>query len=121
MSEPESSAIAECVEALLPKSKGAYWFEADVVLFDEDEPPYGLVRCYQKNPNPKNGSLSESQLPHPLPQELLDAVEGKTFRVHPKQYGLNPWGATVEIKFGTLSKKGVKASDLIAAALQTQT
>ena len=120
MSEPESASIAERVDALLPEPKGSYWFEVDVCVFEEDEPPYGLVRCYQENPKPKNGSLGESRIPHPLPPELLEAVEGKTFQVQPKQYGVNPWGAKVEIKFDTPSKKGVKASQLIAAALKTE-
>jgi hypothetical protein len=105
MTEPESAAIEECVDDLLPMSKGTYWFEPDLCLLDEDEdemPSYGLVSCYTENPRPKDGSLGESRIPHPLPKELLDALQGKTFRVYPRQLGLNPWGEKVEIVFETL-------------------
>ena len=106
MSEPETFAISLVVDDLLPKVKGdTYWFEVDTCLFPEDlededeEPEYGLVKCYQYNPTPKNGSLGESRIPHPFPEEAFNALKGKTFLVHPKQYGVNPWGKKVEIKF----------------------
>lgn len=123
MSEPECYSIQLCVEGLLPHANGDYWFDANTCLFDEDidEPEYGLLRCWKENPNAKNESDIESKLPHPLPKEVLDTLEGKTFRVYPVQYGLSPWGKKVEIRFESLPKKGVKASDLIQLALQTQT
>lgn len=119
MSEPECYSISLCVEALLPSPKGNYWFEVDTCLLEEedDSPSYGLVQCYQENPTPKDGSLGESRIPHPVPKELLDAVQGKRFHVDPIQYGLNPWGKSVEIVFESV-KKGILASTLIAAALK---
>lgn len=105
MSEPESAAIEECIDDLLPQAKGPYWFEPDLCLLDEDEdemPSYGRVWCYTHNPKPNNGSLAESRIPHAVPQELLEALQGKTFRVYPRQLGVNPWGDKVEIVFETL-------------------
>jgi hypothetical protein len=122
MSEPETAAIEECVVDLLPKPKGPYWFEPDTCLEDlDDAVPYGVVWCYTDNPNPKDGSLGQSRIPHPVPQELLEAVQGKTFHVVPRQLGVNPWGHSVEIVFEAPAKGGLKASDLIQLALQSQT
>jgi len=129
MSEPESAAIEECVSDLLPMPKGPYWFEPDTTLLDldlEDDVAYGVVWCYTDNPNPKNTSLGESRIPHPVPNELVEAVQGKTFHVYPRQLGVNPWAHTVESVFeapsipGTPSgtPSGIKASELIARALQ---
>ena len=121
MSEPERFAIGLCVEELAPKPRGEYWFEVDTCPFDNEEDDYGLLRCYQQNPSPKTMNPSECKIPHPLPKELLAAVEGKSFSVEPKQYGVNPWDKKVEIRFESLPAKGIKVSDLIRAALQTQT
>ena len=133
MSEPETAAIAECVEEILPQNRLAseFWLEADVCLQDEefcenDElPSFGLLRCYTHNPTPKNTSLGECRIPHPLPREILTELSGKTFRVTPRQLGLSPWGAKVEVVFesqpSVISKsEGIKASTLIAAALKHQ-
>lgn len=123
MTEPECYSISECVDLILPTPNGNYWFEVDTCLLDieecvdQDEPSYGLVVCYQENPTPKDGSLGESRIPHPVPKELLDALQGKTFHIDPKQYGLSPWGKNVEIVFESV-KKGILASTLIAAALK---
>lgn len=120
MSEPECFAIEQCVYGRIPEPEGNYWFEIDTCLFEEDdESEYGLVRCCKENPNPKDGSERESKIPHQVPKELL-ALHGKTFRVYPVQYGLSPWGKKVEIRFESFPQQGVKASDLIQAALQTQ-
>lgn len=126
MTEPESAAIGECVDDLVPhESKWAdkYWFEADLCLLDEDEAPYGVLHCFTHNPSPKNGSLLESRIPHAIPEEVLQALSGKTFVVHPRQLGLNPWGKKVEIVFESILPaekpvNGIKASVLIAAALK---
>jgi len=124
MSEPESAAIGECVNDLIPYNTESYWFEADTCLFDEDEAPYGILRCYTNNPSPKDGSMDASRIPHPFPTELMEALSGKTFLVHPRQLGLNPWGTKVELIFeappasASLPVKGIKASALIAAALK---
>ena len=122
MTEPETAAIEECVWDLLPKSKGVYWFEPDTCLidFDDEDYPYGVVWCYIHNPEPKNGSLGESRIPHPVPKELVDAVAGKTFRVYPRQLGVNPWGSVVEIIFESIAPQGIKASELIARALHAK-
>lgn len=105
MTEPESAAISECLDALLPKPKSdSYWFEPDLCLFNEEveDPPYGLIQCYAPNPTPKDGSTLESRIPHALPDELK-ALSGKTFQVRPRQFGLSPWGKVVEIVFETLA------------------
>ena len=106
MTEPESAAIGECVDDLLPSPWGTeYWFESDTFVMDEEEdddyeePTYGLLRCFIHNPKPRNGSMLESRLPHPIPQTVLNNLAGKTFVVRPRQLGLNPWGAKVEILF----------------------
>lgn len=103
MSEPESAAISECVDDLLPtRWELDYWFETETCLFDETDdvdPEYGLVRCFTHNPRPSNGSQLESRLPFPIPQEVLDSIAGKTFRVYPRQLGVNPWGSKVEVRF----------------------
>jgi hypothetical protein len=124
MSAPEGAAIGECVNDLIPYTTDSYWFEADTCLFDEDEAPYGILRCYTYNPTPKDGSMDESRIPHPFPTELMEALSGKTFRVHPRQLGLSPWGTKVELVFeapsvsASVRVKGTKASALIAAALK---
>lgn len=123
MSEPESAAIGECVNDLIPYSTENYWFEADTCLFDEDEAPYGILRCYTHNPSPSNGSVLESRIPHAIPQDLMSSLSGKTFFIQPRQLGLNPWGSKVELIFESLLPKeepvkGIKASVLIAAALK---
>lgn len=129
MSEPECAAIEECVEDLIPytfKNAESFWFETDTCFAGEDDDEemveYGKLRCYTHNPNPQNGSLLESRLPFSFPSELLEQLGGKTFRVHPRQLGVNPWGTKIEIVFQDLAPKkptsGVKASDLIAAALK---
>jgi hypothetical protein len=128
MSEPETAAIAECVDQLIPNTyqyTSDYWLEVETCLIDEEfrdeEPEYGIVRCYTQNPNPKNGSLGESRLHHPFPKELAEKLYGKIFHVTPRQLGLNPWGHSVEIIFEDPRPKtplgGIKASALIAAAL----
>ena len=114
MSEPEGFSISLCVEGLLPDVGGKdYWFEVDMSPDDpEDEvekegeeeemyegPKYGLVKCYQQNPNPKNSSWGESKIPHPFPEEVFNDLKGKTFLVSPVQYGVNPWGKKVQIVF----------------------
>jgi hypothetical protein len=137
MSEPETAAIGECIDDLLPQTYATtnYWFEVDTCLFDEEdddqEPIYGLVRCFIHNPKPTNGSLMESRLPHPIPQSVLDSLAGQTFRIQPRQLGLSPWGATIEVTFESAAapaaapaalaqplKPGIKGSDRIAAALK---
>jgi hypothetical protein len=109
MTEPEGAAIGECVDDLCPNAWGTeYWFESDTCLLDEgeedddgeyQEPTYGLLRCFIHNPKPRNGSMMESRLPHPIPDTLLRKLAGKTFVVHPRQLGLNPWGKKVEVLF----------------------
>lgn len=125
MSEPESFAISECVKSLVPDSKDyESWFDVDMCPFISDgdeEASYGLLQYFTQNPNPKNSSWGEMGIPKAMPESILDALEGKTFVVRPIQYGLNPWGEKVEIVFEKVEKKsGVKASDLISMALQSQ-
>jgi hypothetical protein len=91
----------------------------------------------------------ESRLPHPIPQDILTKLAGKTFVVHPRQLGLNPWGKKVEVIFESVEapapapapaptpvpppvpvpdpappkpvvKAGIPVSALIAAALKAQ-
>lgn len=124
MSEPELFAISESVMTLIPKSEERNcWFEADTCVFvsdDEEEATYGLLRYFTDNPSPKNTSEAESKVPKAIPQSTLDTLQGKTFHVKPIQYGMNPWG-TIDICFESLSpKKGIKASELIALALQVK-
>lgn len=134
MTEPESAAIEECVNGLVPSEcewRTDYWLEVDMCpsldeeFRDDDadeEPNYGLLRCFAHNPNPKNSSQLESRIPHPLPKEVLEELAGKTIRVYPRQLGVNPWGSKVEIVFEphvtAPIKSGIKASALIAAALK---
>ncbi len=125
MSEPESFAISECVKSLIPDPKDqASWFDVDMCPFISDgdeEVSYGLLQYFTQNPNPKNSSWGEMGIPKVIPQSILDVLEGKTFVVKPIQYGMNPWAEKVEIVFEKVEKKnGVKASDLISMALQTQ-
>lgn len=149
MSEPESAAIEECVNDLIPREfqyTDTFWFDVDTCFAGEDEGEdmveYGLLRCFTHNPAPKNGSLLENRMPFPFPKQVLEELRGKTFRVDPRQLGLNPWGTKVEVVFEgapvgplhattpvgplhptTPAKKsvaGIKASDLIAAALKAQ-
>ena len=113
MTEPEGAAIGECVDDLLPSSWGTeYWFEADTCVSEEDEddnlPEYGLLRCFIHNPNPRNGSLFASRLPHPIPQDILTKLAGKTFVVRPRQLGLSPWGAKVEVLFESVEAPAPK-------------
>ncbi len=121
MSEPETAAIGECVDDLVPTSWGTeYWFEADTCILDEEcdddteeyvEPAYGLLRCFTHNPRPRNGTLLETRLPYPIPQTILDTLAGKTFIVRPRQLGLNPWGAKVEIRFEPIPVPPVPVPD----------
>lgn len=125
MSEPETFAISECVRTLLPVSEEEdCWFEPDVCVFvrdEEEEPAYGLVRYYQENPNPKDYSLAESRIAKEIPQTVIDSLQGKTFRVKPKRYGVNPWGKKVEITFESVKPvNGMKASELISLALKVK-
>jgi hypothetical protein len=128
MSEPESAAIQECIDDLIPHEfqfSETCWVEADTCFSgeedDEDEPTYGRLRCFTHNPHPRNGSIVESRLPFPIPQALLQTLAGKTFQVYPRQLGLNPWGKKVEVVFEAPPvKSGIKASALIAAALKAQ-
>jgi hypothetical protein len=104
MTEPESAAISECVDYLLPRSSNeSYWFEADLCLLEkeDEEAPYGRVWCYTHTLAPKNRSTFESRLPHPIPEELK-ALSGKRFHISPNQYGLSPWQHPVEIHFEIL-------------------
>lgn len=130
MSEPESAAIEECVDDLIPaqfKWSTELWFEVDLINLcvlddEEEESEWGVLRCFTHNLTPKNGSLLESRVPHPFPTEVLQALSGKTFVVYPRQLGVNPWGKKVEIVFESVLPKeepvkGIKASALIAAAL----
>lgn len=124
MSEPETAAVEECVDELIPytyQNRTDYWLEVDMYFEDEEMPAYGVLRCYTHNPSPKNGSIAESRLDHPFPKELAQELYGKIFHVTPRQLGLNPWGHTVEILFESTKPKqvvgGIKASVLIAAAL----
>jgi hypothetical protein len=104
MSSKEMDAIEECIDDLLPQDGPLYWFEADLVFSgeedDDDEPVYGRLRCFTQNPNPANGSMAESRIPFPIPQEILHHLAGKTFAVTPRQLGLNAWGR-VDIRFET--------------------
>lgn len=129
MTEPETAAIAECLDDLIPSKQTDYWFEPDLCILDEEfykdgeEPDFGLLRCYTHNPNPKNGSLNETRIPYPIPREVLANLSGKTFRIEPRQLGLSPWAKIVEIVFESVSlppTTGVKASDLIRSALHQQ-
>ncbi len=114
MTEPEAAAIEECVNDLLP-GQGAgimTWLEVDMLPSltfdiddDEEEPPYGIVICYTPNPNPLNGSLLDSRIQHPFPEDVRKKLMGKTFMVHPRQLGLNPWGKKVEIVFESAPKE----------------
>ncbi len=117
MTEPESAAIAECVDDLLPQHTFTpeCWLEVDMLPSltlnmedDEDEPPYGIVICYKPNPNPANGSLLESRLEHPFPEDIRKSLMGKIFLVRPRQLGLNPWGEKVEIVFESEPKEKVE-------------
>lgn len=96
MSEPELAAIEECIVASLPNHKGKYWFEVDMIV--DDEARRGRILCFQENPNPKNQSPAELQMPHPLPKEL-EELNGKRIRIAPRQLGLSPWGDLVEVIF----------------------
>jgi hypothetical protein len=150
MTEPETAAIEECVDDLIPSEHKytSYWLEAETCLSPEDEdededdafeePVYGLLKCYTHHPNPKSFSIAGSRIPHPIPSDLLKQLAGKTFRVYPRQLGVNPWGEKVEIMFEdtkvaptvvsapTVSeavsapKGGMKASVLIALALKAK-
>lgn len=120
MTEPESAAISECVHDLLPSTftMRNFWMEVETCLFDEDddededgeykEPDYGLLKCRRHNPKPNNGSWGQSSIAGPIPDDILQLVNGKRFEVHPRQLGLNPWGDKVEIQFETLSSPGAK-------------
>lgn len=105
MSEPETAAIAECVEEMIPQDHvpSEVWLDADVCHDDfcesDELPSFGLLRCYTNNPTPQNTSLGASRIPHPIPPEILSTFAGKTFLVTPRQLGLSPWGAKVEIVF----------------------
>lgn len=96
MSEPELAAIEECIDASLPNPKGKYWFEVDTL--NEDESPKGRILCFQENPNPKNQSIAEMRIPHPLPKEL-EELNGERIRIAPRQLGLSAWGDLVEVIF----------------------
>lgn len=118
MSGNELESIEDEVVALLPEPKGDYWFEVDTFphIWDGDEDPdYAIVICYQRNPDPQRGKKIRRSLP-----EELKALEGKTFRVEPRQFGGNNWAERVEIVFESPPSKGTKASDLIQRALQQQ-
>ena len=103
MTEPECAAIQECVEDLVPIAYTSCWLEVDTLpdltLELEDSVPYGIIICYTHNPNPANGSLLESRLEHPFPEDIRKKLQGKTFTVTPRQLGLNPWGKKVEVVF----------------------
>lgn len=106
MSSKEADAIGECVDDLIPNEyqmSDVFWLEADLVFSGEDDndddPAYGRLRCYTYNPNPSNGSLAESRIPFEMPEELVQMLAGKTFRVNPRQLGVNAWGERVEIRF----------------------
>jgi hypothetical protein len=115
MTEPETAAIQECVQDLLPSafSMGDVWMDVDTCLYDDEdadqdeddykEPEYGLLKCRTLNLKPKNGSLGEMSIAGTIPDEILRIVNGKRFTVHPRQLGLSPWGQKVEIQFETLS------------------
>ncbi len=119
MTEPESAAIGECVHYLLPSTftMRNFWMEVETCLFDEDEdededgeykePDYGLLKCRRHNPKPNNGSWGNSSIPCVIPDEILQLVNGKRFEVHPRQLGLSPWGAKVEVQFETLPSSTV--------------
>jgi hypothetical protein len=96
MSEPELAAIEECIVASLPNHKGKYWFEVDTL--NDDESPKGRILCFQENPNPKNQSIAEMRIFHPLPKEL-EELNGERIRIAPRQLGLSPWGDLVEVIF----------------------
>lgn len=116
MSGNELESIEEQVVALLPEPKGDYWFEVDTFphIWDGDkDPDYAIVVCFEKNPNPKTGK----KLRRSLPNELK-ALQGRTFRVEPRQFGANKWAEKIEIVFESPPSKGIKASDLIQKALQ---
>lgn len=120
MTEPESAAISECVHDLFHLPAGiTYWPEVDVVRLDDDEASEGVLRFYTMNPEPKSGSLEDSRTPHTIPAEVLAKLTGKRFHIQPPQYGLSPWGKNVELVFeGLPVTTGMRASDLIAAALE---
>lgn len=113
MTEPERAAISECVSDLIPDKYlfDAVWFEVDTCIltdedddsFDEDdtyeEPKYGLLRCFRHNPNPRYFTSMKSKLPTDFPQDVLDKLAGKTFRIYPRQLGVNPWGVKIELRF----------------------
>lgn len=127
MSTHDAAAIEECIDALLPApASDKYWFVVETCIDEEDDEeemaPYGLVKCVTFNKeDPVLGVLQGNNDPYPLPEELINAISGKTFTVYPIQYGVNPWGKKVEIIFESCpppKPKGVKASALIAAALK---
>ncbi len=110
MSSKEMDAIEECIDDLLPQDfqrREDVWCEADLVFGGEEEeddhPAYGRLRCYTHNPSPLNGSLAESRIPHAIPESVLEALAGHTFRVVPRQHGLNAWGNLVEIRFESVA------------------
>jgi hypothetical protein len=132
MTEPEQAAIQECVEDLLPKLPEYLWWQVETCLVDEEDmleveaeypeqdQPYGLIKCRKINPNPRNGSMAEESIPAKIPEPALQALQGKTFRVRPRQLGLSPWGAKVEIVFEAPKAKPMLASELIQRALSQQ-
>lgn len=129
LSEPELIAIKKQVNSLLPSPMGTYWYEVNMTPFiwdgDEEEPDYGVIGCYKENPIPININTNEwerkRKLPHPLPKDLLQRLEGQTFRIPPR---LTKKDSIVEILFETrshpASRTGIKASDLITKALLLQ-
>lgn len=66
--------------------------ESNVPTLDEDdEPAYGLLQCRVYD----NGTA----IPTPFPEEVLEKIIGKSFKVHPEQFGAHPWNENITIKF----------------------
>jgi hypothetical protein len=63
----------------------------DPTLDDDNEPAYGLLQCRVYD----NGTA----IPTQFPAEVLEKIIGKSFKVHPQQFGAHPWNENITIKF----------------------
>ena len=108
MTTPESDAIRFCVEDLLPRPRDSVcvdcnarthfaWMEVETTPLENDQDPaeYGLVLCLT------HGAAS-GDAQHSLPPEVIHKLVGNSFRIHPKQLGVHPWGSNITVAFSHL-------------------